>query len=339
MENENEKHPFDQFFSSYQADQLETITVKEAALELNLSESTIYNYVKDGILQEKNSELLNDKIRITKASVQQLSNNAKEHLGESGISLNLFAKRMNITKSRLQQLIEAHDIPIQKIKHGKREQYYITNEIQETIYNILLQSEHFPKTPFFNSRKNIALYQAFTSKVNHNTYRIERIDNVWGIRTPTGILPFEIAESRYELIPNYSLRQRIRNAHNSVTIRLGLQHEHFYALIDTLYATFGIDNLQFQYASDQELLVFVKATTYKLQTQQEQILFINNYLEGGSVTVEGQNISVKSFDSTFTVTISYEQIQTLTKLARESNLTEKKYLEALIKNHLINESQ
>lgn len=329
----NNPHPFDHLFTKHQAENENTVTVKEAAETLHLSESTIYNYVKDGILKATESPFA-DKIRITMESIQQFQQKNNEEIEGPGISLNSLAKRMNITKARLQKIIEAHNIHIPKTMHGKREQYQISDEIQEQIYKILLESNHFPKTPFFNSRKNIALYQAFTSKINQNVYRIERVDDTWGIRTPSGILPFENAKARYELVPNYSLRQRVRNSISTVTIRLPLDNEYFYTLIDTIYATFGMDNIQFKYFKDQELWIFVKASTYKLQTPKEQVLLMNNFLDDGIITIDNHNITLSSFDITVTVTLSKDLIPKFNTLTKQSNLTYKQYIEKLIKEHL-----
>ncbi|RKJ71348.1 DNA-binding protein, partial [Butyricicoccus sp. 1XD8-22] len=213
MEN---KHPFEDSFNNFNNEKSGTITVKEAAAALQLSEATVYKYIRDGLLESVELSFA-DTMRIKLESFQKLLTNLGNTKAENGISLNALAKRMNITKSRLQQILDSNNIEIPKILHGRREQYLITEEIQNQIHDILLNAGHFPKTHFFYSRWNIALYQAFTSKLTHNIYRIERDGNTWGIRTPTGILPFDVAEQQYELVPNYSLRQRARISDTVIT--------------------------------------------------------------------------------------------------------------------------
>lgn len=330
----SDAHPFENLLEQHKLKQDSTVTVKKAAQELKLTEGTIYNYVRAGILETANS-LSSEQIKITTQSIELLKNKGNT-VKDKGISLNAFAKSMNITKSRLSQIIKEYNIIIPKVLHGQREQYLITEELQQVIHDILREKEHFPKTPFFHSRRNIALYQAFTSTINQNVYRIEREGNIWGIRVPTGILPFEIAEARYKLIANYNLRQRIRTSTTSVTIRIPLQHEQFYAFIDTIYATFGLDNLQFQYEEDHSLLIIVKTSNYKLRTPAENVQQLEPFLINGTIDIVLSTIKLRSLDSTFTIVISQSHMSKLEQLAKESNLTTKEWIDRIVKEHLIN---
>lgn len=333
---ENNKHPFADALTNFKQEQVDTLSVKEAADALNLSEVTIYKYIREGHLKSVESPFV-DTLRITKESFQKLHENLV-NAQSNGISFNALAKRFNITKSRLQQLFETHNIEIPKATHGRREQYLITEEIQKQIHDILLHEGHFPKTHFFNSRYNIALFQAFTSKINHNTYRIERNEDVWGIRTPTGILRFDTAEQQYELVPNYPLRQRARQSDTIVTLCLSMLDEKFYSIIDTVYATFGLNNLNFQY-QQQDLLIYVKASKYELQTPQEQVMALQQFIINGTLTFKNRTIILESFDSTFTVTIPHALLPTLEREARKEQVSKKQYLNKMIEMMLKNKQK
>jgi len=326
-----DKHPFQELFNDYQSEKSDSLSIKEAADALNLSEPTVYTYLREGHLESVDSHLA-EHLRVKKKSVEKLLSQKQT---EKGISLYAFAKRMNITRVRLQQIIDVHNIEISKISHGRREQYLLTEDIQQRIHDILLQDGHFPKTHFYNSQRNIALFQAFTSNSNHSIYRIERIENTWGVRTPTGILPFDLAEQRFELVPNYSIRQRVRTTSAVVTICVSLQHEHFYSVIDTVYATFGMDNLQFQY-DDDNLLIYVKATKYQLQTQREQIYYLEQFIINGELTFtsDNQSIVLKSFDSIFNITVPQSLLPTLEQEAKKAKLTSSQLLNRVLEEYL-----
>ena len=332
---EKHKHPLHDIYERQLRPH--TITVKDTAARLNLSEPTIYKYVVEGIL-ESQSLPNKSQLRITEESIINFEQRYQKEgvTVDKGISLTAFARIMNITKARLLSIIKANNIELPKGKYGCREQYVITKEIQELIYSILDQSNHFPKTQFYNSRLNIGLYQSFTSKVNHNLYRIEREGDIWGIRGPMGLISFEVAEEQYKLIPNYSLRQRTRTNNSTIMIRLPLNNESFYSVIDTIYATFGMDNLQFKFEKEEFLLIYVKAASYKLQTAPENLKMLEHFLIGGELEIEESFIKLISYDNTFSITIPYHLTDKLEEIANRENLTKKQLVNKVIEDFLNN---
>lgn len=326
----NELHPLDKLYNENK--KIQTLSVKDAASRLNLSEPTIYNYIRDGIL-ESVSSLSSNKISITEESVQKFENrnNLSKPIEESAISLNAFSRKMNITKVRLLQIIKSNEIELPKGLYGRREQYVITKEIQDVIHEILKNSDHFPKTQFFNSRLNIALYQAFTSNINHSQYRIEREGETWGIRGPMGLINFEIAQEQFKLVPNYSLRQRIRTSNTTVTFRIPLQHELFYSVIDTIYLTFGMDNLQFKY-EDSDLLIYTKAADYKIQSSTDKIQELQEFIVGGFIEFDNFKIKLISYD--LTITVPFQLASQFEQRAKQENMSVKQFINKVLRDYL-----
>lgn len=325
-------HPLNVALQELKQMQESAASVASAALLLGLTKGTIYRYIREGLLIEVDTP--SGAKKVSSESIEELQRKLfSSKLEDEGISLNAFVKKMNITKKRLLELLQKHNIVLEKTTHGQREQYWITPAIEERVHCLLLEQEHFPKTVFFNSKRNMALFQAYVNIETNKIYRIERDADVWGIRVASGIVPFEIAEAKYKLRPQYSIRQRLRSTTVYATLVISMEHELFFDVMDTLYQIFGIDNLQFQYEAD-TLKVMIKDARYILSVPIESVQQLQEFLVNSTLQVETNAVKISNADYIVHVPISAMLLPSLLQQSKLSNMTETQFIQSLLEAQL-----
>ncbi len=311
-------HPF-QFIDKQEP----SISITQAAQELGLARSTIYSYIKDGLLESIDS--FDGRKNVTVASVEKLKNTGINQ--STGTSLGQLAKELNITRSRLRKTIEQAGLIIPKVKHGNREKFSITEEIKEQILESLMLQKEFPKTAFFHRRYNICLHQLFYSDLQEIDYRIIYEDGIWGINTPAGICDFEIAKERYQLKPIYNIHSKLRSTTLQVTFQITLTDPKFFKFMDTVYILCGIENLSFQY-DEGNLIVKARAGRYKLLKEElaTRCIDLQSFVIDGEVQHFEAGMNLISTDVIVPITLSKQQYEHFSALASEKQISCEEFL-------------
>ncbi|MGE7692057.1 hypothetical protein ACQKMI_23015 [Lysinibacillus sp. NPDC097214] len=315
-------HPF-QFIDKQEP----SISISQAAEELGLGQSTIYNYIKEGLLEAVDT--FDGPKTVTVASIEKLKQRGIDQ--STGTSLGQLAKELNVTRSRLLKTVEQAGITIPKVKHGNREQYNITTEVKEKVLEALMHQKEFPKTSFFYRKDNICLHQPFYSDLQEQEYRIIYEDGTWGIGTPAGICDFEIAKARYQLRPLYNVHSKLRNTTLQVTFQISLVNPKFFKFMDTLYVLCGIENLSFQY--DQEnLIVRARAGRYKLLKEElaSRCIDLQPFMIDGEVKSSEAGMILTSTDIVVPVTLTKQQYEYCSSLASKKQMSCEEYLLNLV---------
>lgn len=316
---------------------VESYTVEEVAQLLHLAESTIYKYAKEGLLEEVHDPFLKYKMSrkrvFTKESVLRLKETLEQSSSEGYLNFNTFCQRLNMSPYKMRNLLAEYKITLKQGRHGLHKRYVVTPEVEHQILDILESDERYARDLFFNKKLDIALYQAFQDP-QRAVYRVTR-NKGWGFFMPMGFVPFEEAVSRHQLTPVYNIHQPLKHGTYSIELRFPLDDlSTIFPLIDVLYETIGIENLQ-MYRIKDTLRFKLKNNQWAI-TNTESFKVIENYIQEGELHIQDGMITTISTDKRLSVRLTNGVYQQLRKYSEQHKFDENQAVNQILKSYFAN---
>lgn len=225
-------------------------TKDEVVQILGVAESTVYGLVRKGILE---TEVLPPTVKrakmYTKESVAAYKQRYKPDLPTGAMRLSAFAKRENISLSRLYDLCEVFG-ELAAVGVGERQIAYLTEEQQKEIQDMVDSKDlKAVKTGFYNKKYNVALYQLLIDEAEKVKYRVILNDeNEWGVTTKgVPFMDIEQALNELGLESAYGLHQPTTHGSAYVTFHIERGSYTLLSALDFFYRFYGVKNMHISY--------------------------------------------------------------------------------------------
>lgn len=313
------------------------LTIKEISETLNVAEITVYKYIEKELLEEIEQPNLKYAINGQRLFTTQSVLNLKERMTDTKnhISLNAYAKEKKVSPELLKRIIANNGIVIPKGSHGLRQTYLISQEIRETLDQLIMENNfaHFrTKKNYYNSHLNIALLQSFLIE-DGRTYRVMTEGQRWGFYTETGFTDFE---SFTNVKPLYDIHKPTVKSSSYVNFSIPRNEKNAYFYVDAIYNIFGIENAQL-ILTEEHINVRIKMNSWKVANDSEHVqrlLELNNFTINGEIQLINQELHVICFDKRVVLILEKEYHQQLSELAKKQNITDSRLAQKIIEEYL-----
>lgn len=318
-----------------QFDKREKLNTKQAAKQLNIAESTLHKYVKDGLIKPVYDDWKQDGSRLF--YVDDI-----ERLGEAikipkGITISELAKKIGKTKTYIQKQIKLGDLSAEKIVYRGKQTFLIDSaEAKKFIEKVSVgsSSRHFINI----DGKDYFLYQLLENRVTNNTARIIDIEIGKVLTDCNEVKDLEaiLNEGYYPKV--YIEKGRGFTTKKVVTFTFPFPQnfdDKIYNIIDWLYAHINGSNITIN-IKEEKILFTIKPIiiSTKINNCQEEINFMKKFITEGSISVRDEKIILSSEWDGISFYLRHFEKENLKKNARKKGISMEQLCEDLIRECL-----
>ncbi|WP_410976709.1 helix-turn-helix domain-containing protein [Bacillus cereus] len=318
-----------------QFDKREKRNTKEAAKQLNIAESTLHKYVKDGLIKPVYDDWKQDGSRLFYVDdIERLAESIKK---PKGITIFELAKKIGKTKTYILKHIKLGNLSAEKIVYRGKETFLIDSaEAKKFIEKENLESS---TRHFINIDGNdYFLYQLLENSVTNKTARIIDIE-IGKVLTDCN----EVKELASSLNEGYSPNLYIEKGRGFTTKKVvkfsfplpSKFDDIFYTIIDWLYAHIKGNEMTVT-RNKESILVTVKPVVIPTRTSNnlEEIGFLTEHIIEGSLAIrEGKVILSSEWDSV-TYYLRNDEKKQLKNIAQKQGISMEQLCENLIRDSL-----
>ncbi|MDW7616660.1 helix-turn-helix domain-containing protein [Peribacillus simplex] len=314
----------------WEGNKVEWYTQKEVADLLGVSKATVYHYGKQKkIIKILDPHRLHKEARYEKAEVDRLVYE-KQSL-PTGMSPNDVAKKLGLSVQSVYKYIQDGSIKAKAVPYGDER---ITYVISETAYQeaekILKPTEtkRPKKNEYYDSKKDIALYQRFHSSKIPEARVARNEENVFGFYLPNiqKWLTYEEGMKSYTLKPSYSIHQSTLDYKGYVELQVPKNEVVFYPFLDYLYEIWGMENIRIR-EQNETVLLYVRAGEKPLLSEVFGIADILPFLINGEIYQVENTLIIRSLYRKTSFELPIELLDKISKIAELEEISISKWIE------------
>lgn len=308
---------------------MDYINTEQAAALLNVSEQTIYHYIRS----EKLKPINKDKWQVegtylfNKTEVEELS----DQIVKPGMTTGDVARALGETTANINQRIKKGSIAAKKHFYRGKNQYFITPE------DFKAYQESLP-TIFYSKKLNIGLYQPFVSS-GGEFGRITTLTKTDGRLTTERDREIPIENLSDEgFTPLYGIKQHEREfKRGHVKLKAPFPSQiksRFYSVIDYLYQHVGPINMSIIKKNEYINVEFKSAYIETTPENEELIQTMKQYLIEGRLLDRGSSIYIQSELEGTMIYLPYLLKEELKKSAKHHDRTLEEEIVRIVENYL-----
>ncbi|MGU3443501.1 helix-turn-helix domain-containing protein [Bacillus cereus] len=318
-----------------QFDKREKLNTKQAAKQLNIAESTLHKYVKEGLIKPVYDDWKQDGSRLF--YVDDIERLAEAIKIPKGITISELAKKIGKTKTYIQKQIKLGDLSAEKIVYRGKQTFLIDSaEAKKFIEKVSVGSSlrHFINI----DGKDYFLYQLLENRVTNNTARIIDIEIGKVLTDCNEVKDLEaiLNEGYYPKV--YIEKGRGFTTKKVVTFTFPFPQnfdDKIYNIIDWLYAHINGSNITIN-IKEEKILFTIKPIiiSTKINNCQEEINFMKKFITEGSISVRDEKIILSSEWDGISFYLRHFEKENLKKNARKKGISMEQLCEDLIRECL-----
>ncbi|MGM2306275.1 helix-turn-helix domain-containing protein [Bacillus paranthracis] len=318
-----------------QFDKREKLNTKQAAKQLNIAESTLHKYVKDGLIKPVYDDWKQDGSRLF--YVDDIERLAEAIKIPKGITISELATKIGKTKTYIQKQIKLGDLSAEKIVYRGKQTFLIDSaEAKKFIEKVSVgsSSRHFINI----DGKDYFLYQLLENRVTNNTARIIDIEIGKVLTDCNEVKDLEaiLNEGYYPKV--YIEKGRGFTTKKVVTFTFPFPQnfdDKIYNIIDWLYAHINGSNITIN-IKEEKILFTIKPIiiSTKINNCQEEINFMKKFITEGSISVRDEKIILSSEWDGISFYLRHFEKENLKKNARKKGISMEQLCEDLIRECL-----
>lgn len=299
-------------------EQNKLLSTKEVAERLDLTVTTIYQYVKRKKLVPVYEDWeVDETMLFYESDVEKIENERPE-----GYTTSEVAKKLGVHQTTISKRIKEGKIAANKVKYRGRMTYFVQEDTLKQLeqsYSPKLQSESY----FYHQKTGYYLYQSFLNEQTKEKGRIVELKKDGGIVLTDNGDRIAIDElNQYRFIPQQRFAiQKIINKPGYVYFRFeqpSSLHSFIYEVIESFYRNVSYKNMRL-YQSDGFIDVYVKP--FLLKQNGEYFSLLEDHIIKGKVTQRHNGILLDAGIERLTIYPTSEQKKVIKKMAESKNIT------------------
>ncbi|GAB6499044.1 helix-turn-helix domain-containing protein [Bacillus cereus] len=318
-------------------DTREKMTTKAAAEFLNIAESTIHKYVREGILKPVYDDWQNDGTRLFYTDdIEKLSEELKR---PPGITVQELAKRLKVSASQIKKHITTGHLYATKQLYKGKETYFINeDDITNFLEKTELKTKDKKKYSLLIDEQEYFLYQLLENKKTGVQARV--VDIIKGKILTDKDEFLSLQDAILEGFAPTSIIMKGKYASNKGSVQFKFPKpisfgSIIYVILDWLYLYVTPSNMN-MYILDDKLIVSIKPSTIPINTvdNQEEINFLTKHINEGSINIREDKIILRSNFDSIKFYLKKDEKQLLKQIASEHGLTLEQLCENMIREKL-----
>ncbi|SPU40711.1 DNA binding domain, excisionase family [Lysinibacillus capsici] len=298
-------------------------TRQQVAEMLDISERTVYTYVRDNKIR-----VAPNPYKIRKEAVYYCEEvdalvKAKKTIDPASTIAHV-AKELGVSRQHIEYLITANSLNTNRIQRKNTVRITLPKETIEKLEELVQESQDkspkYRKSTYFNEMNNIALYQRFVQE-DGTYFRVDLVNNKWGYRDDEGhFIDLESAETTLKLKPVYNINQEPIKESNYVELTLTKDKPEVWLIFDYFLSTRGIENISIRNSAQSIQLYVVQGiislTKNPLPTELSPFS-IAKYITAGDIVIEQDELFIIGSSKRL---YTYIKLDNYNSLIKEANI-------------------
>lgn len=261
----------------------QTLSTTEVAKCLDVTENTVYRYIKEKKLHPINEHSY--RIHTTYLFKLEEVERLRKELEKPGLTIRQAAQKLGVSYSTIKRNVDDGQLPAIQKRIGSRVISYIKEEHLEgftTRYNR-------KQNDFYHKGLGYGLFQSFFNPISKETARIMSIEGKGEVLTDTRQFHLLALEQK-GFTPLYEMKSEKYVTHKGYVKfqfpKANFIHALGYKIIDKLYEKLGIQNMNLEIDED---TIKLTIKPVHLQLDDDELEFVRKYLIEGQVKKNQKN--------------------------------------------------
>lgn len=320
-------------------EQREWYTKAEVVDLLGISPSTVYHYSKQGKIRKvKDPHRIYREARYIKEDVDELIKIQKK---PEGLRPSEISKQLGITQEMVYKYIREGILHAKIVPFGDERTTYVIPHDSFAEFKHFLEEHRINeptkarKTDYYDSKRDIALFQKFRSPSSGNARLVRDAENEWifYVLANHKEIKYKDGVEIYEFQPAYQLHQAPVNDKGYSLVTVPKDQSILYPFIDYLYEVWGVENVRLR-DTGTIVEIYVQAGLKPFTNVDFSLREILPFVKEGEWLLIGSDLLIKSAYRKTSVELPSEMLDKLRDISKKRHITMSKAIELLLEKPL-----